>query len=65
MIPKTNGKYMGTCVGMGLIIGVTFGVIYGKMVEDVGFWSAIGVGIGISFGAGIGTSLDAKARKKL
>jgi len=34
------------------------------MMEDVGFWIAIGVGLGITFGVGIGTRLDAKAKKK-
>ena len=65
MIPKTQGKYIGTCVAMGLIIGVTFGVIYGSMMEDVGFWIAIGAGLGLSFGAAIGTRLDANAKKGL
>jgi len=34
------------------------------MMENGGFWIAIGAGIGITFGAGIGTRLDAKAKKK-
>jgi hypothetical protein len=34
------------------------------MMEDIGFWIAIGVGLGITFGVGIGTRLDAKAKNK-
>jgi len=62
-LPKVS-KYFGTCVGMGISLGAAFGVIYGRMMEDVGFWIAIGVGIGITFGAAIGNLLDAKAKKK-
>ena len=65
MAPPKVSKYLGTCVGMGISVCAAFGVIYGRMMEDVGFWIAIGVGIGITFGAMIGTRLDAKAKKKL
>jgi hypothetical protein len=34
------------------------------MMNDVGFWIAIGVGLGITFGVGIGTRLDNKAKNK-
>ena len=62
-LPKVS-KYLGTCVGLGISLGAAFGVIYGRMMEDVGFWIAIGAGFGLSVGAGIGTRLDAKAKKK-
>jgi len=61
--PK-GSKYLGTLTAMGLIFGVTFGVIYGRMMEDVGFWIAIGAGFGLTMGAAIGTRLDAKAKNK-
>jgi len=64
MKPKKPGKYIGICTAMGITFGAAFGVIYGRMMEDVGFWIAIGVGIGITFGAAIGTRLDAKAKNK-
>jgi len=63
-LPK-GPKYVGTCVGLGIILGASFGITYARMTEeDLGFWIAVGVGIGISFGAMIGTRLDAKAKKK-
>jgi len=63
-LPK-GSKYVGTCVGLGIILGASFGITYARMTEeDVGFWIAIGVGFGLTIGAAIGTRLDAKAKKK-
>ncbi len=51
-------QYVGICVGMGLVIGAAFGIVF----ESIGI--ALGSGIGLIFGATIGSLLDAKAKKK-
>ena len=53
---NTTNDPVGYYTGIGIALGVAFGVA----LDDVGTWTGVGAALGVAIGAGIGASLKKK-----
>jgi len=59
-----GGQYLGILIGMGQVVGLSFGIVIGKAFGDVTDGLVFGMVAGMMIGVVIGTNLEARAKKQ-